>query len=533
MDAGVPSGDAPADGKAPLASPPGPGPGEARGTTRALLFLVLVISTAGLVYELAMAAVASYLLGDSVKQFSLIIGVYLSALGLGAWLSRFFDRHLSRTFVDVELAAAVLGGLSAPALFFAFGYTRAFSLVLYALVIVVGALVGLELPLLMRILQRRIEFKDLVAKALTFDYAGALLGSLGFSLLLIPLVGLVHATLLCGLLNAAVALVATWLLPVEDAEEARSLHGARARAFVVVLLLLAALSQGQRFADATEGALYPDPVVVADRSAHQRIVLTERAGTVRLYLNGNLQLSSDDEHRYHEALVHPAMAVADRRARVLIGGGGDGLAAREVLRWSDVESITLVDLDRRVTDLARSDERLARLNRAALEDPRVRVVNADAMAWIAASDERFDVVLLDFPDPGTYAVGKLYSTRFYRSVRRVVAPGGALVVQSTSPLFARRAFWCVVQTLETVGFAVAPYHAFVPSFGEWGYVLAKHEPFDPPSAFPVANLRYLSSTPASSLFDFPPDMARVAAEPNRLDNQAIVGYYLDAWERWN
>lgn len=503
------------------------------GSTRGVLFLVLVIATAGLVYELAMAAVASYLLGDSVRQFSLVIGVYLSALGLGAWVSRFFDRHLARTFVDVELAAAVLGGLSAPALFFAFAHTRAFSLVLYALVVGVGVLVGLELPLLMRLLRRRIEFKELVARALTFDYAGALAGSLGFSLLLVPTVGLVHSTLACGLLNAAVALASTWMLPVEDEGERHRLRGARARAFVVVLLLLAALSQGQRFADATESALYPDPVVVTARSPHQRIVLTQRADVVRLYLNGNLQLSSDDEHRYHEALVHPAMAAAGRRSRVLVGGGGDGLAVREVLRWPDVESVTLVDLDREVTNLARTDERLRRMNLGALDDPRVTVETADAMVWMAAHEGEFDVVVLDFPDPGTYSVGKLYSTRFYRSARRLLARDGALVVQSTSPMFASRAFWCVVRTLEAVGLAAVPYHAFVPSFGEWGYVLAKHAPFEPPTAFPVEGLRFLSADTAPGLFDFTPDMARVDAKPNRLDNQAIVGYYLDAWGRWN
>src|SRR5687768_17678917 len=156
--------------------------------------MVLVIATAGLVYELVMAAVASYVLGDSVKQFSIVIGVYLSALGLGAYLSRFVTSRLALTFVDVELSAALLGGLSAPGLFLAFSFTNAFRLVLYSIVLLVGVLVGLELPLLIRILRQRLAFEELIAKALTYDYAGALIGSLAFSLLLVPTIGLVHTS---------------------------------------------------------------------------------------------------------------------------------------------------------------------------------------------------------------------------------------------------------------------------------------------------------------------------------------------------
>jgi spermidine synthase len=498
-----------------------------------LLLMVLVIATAGLVYELTMAAVASYVLGDSVKQFSIVIGVYLSALGLGAYLSRFVTRRLALTFVDVELSAALLGGLSAPGLFLAFSFTNAFRLVLYSIVLLVGVLVGLELPLLIRILRQRLAFEELIAKALTYDYAGALIGSLAFSLLLVPAIGLVHTSLVCGLLNALVGLASTWVLLPEDPAEQRGMRQARLRAIGVMLIVLVALALAERITELGETALYRGKVLHAEQSRYQRIVLVERAGAFQLFLNNNLQFSSRDEHRYHEALVHPAMAAAGARSRVLIGGGGDGLALREILRWPDVRDVTLVDLDERVTDLARSDARMTELNRKSLDDPRVRVVSADAMVFIADARESYDVVVLDFPDPSTFSIGKLYSERLYASVKKRLAPGGALVVQSTSPAFARTSFWCIDKTLRAAGFHTLPYHVFVPSFGDWGFVLARLAEFAAPTELPSAPLRFLDSNALRALFVFPPELSRVETRVNRLNNQALVDYYLSEWARFD
>jgi len=494
--------------------------------------MVLVIATAGLVYELVMAAVASYVLGDSVTQFSTIIGVYLSAMGLGAWLSRFAERRLRLLFVDIELATALVGGFCAPGLFLAFSHTSAFRLVLYAIVLVVGVLVGLELPLLMRILRRDLEFKELVARALTFDYAGALLGSLGFSLIFVPRLGLVHTSLACGLLNGAVGFASTYVLETETAEEARGMRSARLRAVFVMLLLILGLALGNTFTRVAEAATYGGDVLYATTSPYQRIVLSRRGNGFALHLNGNLQFASADEYRYHEALVHPAMGAARKNARVLVGGGGDGLAVREILRWPQVEEVVLVDLDRAVTELARTRPELVALNHGSLSDRRVRVVNADAMVWLAEGRDRFDVVILDFPDPSNYSVGKLYSTELYRRVRARLEPDGALVVQSTSPLLARRSFWCVVRTLETAGFSVQPYRVFLPSFADWGFVLARLEPFARPERLPPVELAYLDATTLRLLFELPADVARVPTEPNRLNNQALVANYLSEWSRW-
>lgn len=498
-----------------------------------LLSMVLVIATAGLVYELVMAAVASYVLGDSVTQFSIVIGVYLSALGLGAYLSRFVERGLTVTFVNVELAAALLGGFSAPGLFLSYGFGNAFAFVLYLSCLSIGILVGLELPLLIRVLEQQLEFKELIAKALTFDYAGALLGSLAFSLLLVPRLGLVRTSLVCGLLNALVALLSTFVLDWKAESEA-AMRGARLAALFVLFLLAVGLAMADRVLEVVETAIFGGPSVVAEQSRYQRIVVSEKGRHLELRLNGNLQFSSADEARYHEALVHPVMAASAHPERILIGGGGDGLAAREVLAWPSVREVTLVDLDAEMTELFRTNPALARLNRGSLSDPRLHVVNADALVWLKRSNALFDVVILDFPDPSNYSVGKLYSQTFYRLARARLAEGGALVVQSTSPLFARKAYWCVVSTLESVGFHVLPYHVFVPSFGEWGFALARRTPFERPSRLPPsASLQYLNERTLAALFDFSPDMQRIAADVNRLNNQALVAYYVQEWARWN
>jgi spermidine synthase len=491
--------------------------------------VVLVIATTGLIYELVMAAVASYVLGDSVTQFSLVIGAYLSALGIGAYFSRFVEERLAETFVDVELSAGLLGGLSAPSLFLAFSFTGAFQLILYATVLAVGILVGLELPLLIRILRQNYELKELIARALTFDYAGALVGSLAFSLFLVPRLGLVHTALVCGVLNASVGLLSTWLLRSEL--PADRLRGTRVRAVLTLLVLVASLAFAERIVKFSETELLGGTIVAAEQSPYQRIVLTEKEGDLRLYLNGHLQFSSRDEHRYHEALVHPAMASAGSRRRVLVGGGGDGLAVREVLKWPEVESVVLVDLDPVMTRLATEHPRLSALNGQALTDGRVRVENADAMRWFAESREVFDVVILDFPDPSNYSLGKLFSDKFYGFARERLAREGAMAVQATSPLFARSAYYCIIHTLEASGFFVRPFRAFIPAFGEWGFALATLRETPIPRELPPAPLRHLDRHALEALFIFAEDLGRVPTRVNRLNNQALVDYYVSGWSR--
>jgi len=494
-----------------------------------VLFLnVLIIATCGLVYELLAGTLASYVLGDSITQFSLIIGIYLFALGVGAWVSRFIETGLARKFIEVELAVALLGGASAPLLFLSFGRLGYFHVVLYGVVFAVGMLVGLELPLLMRILKDVLDFKELVSRVLTFDYVGALVASLLFPLFLVPKLGLVRTSLVFGLLNAGVGLWATWFMrPLIKGD----VSGLRARAAIVMTVLVIGIIKANALTTLAEDELFADEIVHARNTAYQRIVVTRGRAGFQLFLNGHLQFSSADEYRYHEALVHPAMMLAGSPRNVLVLGGGDGLALREILRHPSVESVTLVDLDPAMTSLSDSFAPLAELNRHSFSDPRVHVINQDAMIWLEDTRGPFDAAIVDFPDPNTFALGKLYTTRFYRLLKASLAPDAAISVQCTSPLFARTSYWCIVKTIEAAGFAVRPYQTAVPSFGVWGFALARVEPFEAPSHAPPG-LRFLDDNSMASLFVLPADLGPVPIEINRLDNQALVRYYESEWKRY-
>ena len=492
----------------------------------ALYASVFMVATCGLIYELVAGALASYLLGDTVLQFSTVIGAYLFAMGVGSWLSRFVGKGLAARFVQVEILVGVVGGFSSTFLFLSFAHAASFRVLLYLVVFVVGTLVGLEIPLMMRILKDRLDFKDLVSQVLTMDYIGALFASVLFPLLLVPRLGLLNTALLFGLLNVGVAAATLHLL--RDAIPRRAGLGAACAAAAVALTCGLAFSG--EIASRAEGDMYADEVIFSKASPYQKIVLTRWKEDWRLFLNGNLQFSTMDESRYHEALVHPALSAHAAPRSVLILGGGDGLAAREVLRDKRVGQVTLVDLDPVMTRLFTEHPALSALNAHALSDPRTTVVNADAYRWLEKNDLRFDVVIVDFPDPSNYAVGKLYTTAFYRLLSRRLAPGGIVTVQSTSPLFARQTYWTVVATMEAAGFATRPYHSYVPSFGEWGFVIGATAPYRIPEKFPPG-LRYLTPGIARGLFDFPGDMSRVPAEPNRLDTQVLVQHYEREWAR--
>jgi spermidine synthase len=494
-----------------------------------LYVTVLVIATCGLVYELVAGAVSTYLLGDSITQLSTIIGAHLSAMGVGAWLSKHVEEKVAERFIDCQLAASLVGGLSGPILYLTFATSSRVRLVLYLLVALTGVLVGAAIPLLMRVLQRR-GMKDIVPRVLSLDYVGALVGALLFALVFLPNLGILRTGILFGCLSALTALWGTYALA--SSLEPRPL---RIRGLVVFGVLVAALFGATRIVRIADEALLLHPVAFTKQTEYQRIVLTESRSGVALYLDGNLQFASVDEYRYHEALVHPALAATKERRHVLVLGGGDGLAVREILRWPEVETVTLVDLDRGMTDLARELPLLRTLNEGSLHDPRVRVINDDAMVWIAetrpGAREKYDVAIVDFPDPNNFALGKLYSVRFYRLLEERLADGAVVSVQSTSPLVARRSYWCVVKTLEDAGFVVRPYHALVPSFGEWGYALASLREVPVPARAPDG-LKYLTSASMPALFDLAPDMARVDVEANRLNNQRLVRYYEEEWQRW-
>lgn len=519
-----------------------------------LLFSAFLIAACGLIYELIAGTVSSYLLGDSVTQFSRTIGVYLFAMGVGSYLSRFILRNPIDKFIELEIVLALVGGFAAPLLFLAFSFTEHYAYLLYILLIVVGSLVGLEIPLLLRILKDRMTFRDLVARVLSLDYIGGLVAAVSFPVLLLrPEVGLLRASLLAGLLNVLVAFVAIYIF-----QKQIRLRSQLIKACAVLLALTLGLVYSKPLQGFLDGELHTDPVVYSEQSHYQKIVMTSWHEHFSLFLNNNLQFNSFDEYRYHEALVHVPMQMwADGKKiapatlltqassmaargktpsapmlRVLIMGGGDGLAVREFLRYKNLQSVDLVDIDPAMTRLARDHVWLKALNGAALSDARVTVHHEDAFLFIQKPGRLYDLIILDFPDPGNFAIGKLYSDLFFHRLKRVMADGAVAVTQSTSPFVARTAFWCIRNTIAAQKFYTVPYHTYVPSFGEWGFVAFSRSPIAMPDKLTViGGLRFLTGDLMKSMANFPADMGPVQTELQTLLTQNLVHYYEKEWHR--
>lgn len=490
-----------------------------------LLFAVFVIATCGLIYELIAGTLASYLLGDSVTQFSTIIGVYLFSMGLGSFFSKFFEKELLAWFVRIEIMVGLVGGTSSSLLFLLFDQVESFRFLLYFLISITGILVGLEIPLLMRVLERsKFEFKEIVSKVFTFDYIGALLASVLFPLIFVPYMGLVRTSFFFGILNTIVAIIVCYKFN----DELKKKVFLKLSAWVVLVLLMIGFGASNYIMSWSETMAYQDKIIFSKSSPYQRIILTRNKRELKLFLNGNLQFSSADEYRYHEALVHPAMSSNTAVHNVLILGGGDGLAVRELLKYPSIQHITLVDLDAYMTDLFKTNPILTALNHHALTNSKVRVINTDAFQWVRKAMQQYDYIVIDFPDPTNFSVGKLYTNTFYKEVFRLMKPQGVLVVQSTSPFVAPKSFWCVNKTLQMVGFLTQPYHCYVPSFGEWGYVMASKNTLKLEKKC-LPNLKFLTQDSFKQMAYFPKDMEQVTTEVNKLNNQILVHYFEEEW----
>lgn len=489
-------------------APPGAPPswaGPARlpvrpGTGRFLvLACVFVCAACGLVYELELVALASYLIGDSVTQASVVLSVMVFAMGIGSLAAKRLRRRAAAAFGVLEALLALVGGCSAMALYAVFAWTGAWGglwvsgprWLLVAFSLAIGLLIGAEVPLLMELIQRirRQDAGGAVADLFAADYVGALVGGLAFPFLLLPRFGQLTGAMLTGTVNvAAGAALVLGLFRRDLTRRTRRLLLCANLAVLAVLATAAVLVDD--FEGAAREEVYGDDVRIALHTGVQEVVLT--GGThgrpLGLFLDGRLRVSGRDEHRYHEALVHPAMN--GPHARVLVLGGGDGLAAREVLRYPGVRRVDVVELDPAVVDLARSDPGLSRLNGHVFGDARVHVTTADAFRrlWTARPVPSYDVVIADLPDPGITASTKLYSQEFYGLVRRVLAPDGRLAVHA-GPVSSRpRAFWTVESTMRAAGLLTTPYRVGGRDSGfaegpdrtagasrapdDWGFVLA-------------------------------------------------------------
>lgn len=494
---------------------------------RLLMLTTLMISGCSMVYELIISAVSSYLVGDSTLQYSVTIGLYMCALGVGSFLSKYIRKHLWNCFTCVEIAIGVVGGCSSLILFLANLYLASYALVMYLEIILIGTLAGLEIPLLTRIIEAdRKDLRITLSAIFSFDYIGGLVGSIAFPLLLLPHLDYFATAFLAGTCN----LTAAVLILFRYRERMR--HGRTLRILTCFLLgcMFCGMLLSENIGSVIEGGLYRDNIILSEQTAYQKIVVTRHKDDIRLYIDGNCQFSTMDEYRYHEALVHIPMAYAAAQDEVLVLGGGDGLAARELLRYPETH-ITLVDLDPGMTALCSEHPLITALNQDSLTSDRLTLINEDAYEYLETCTETYDVILVDLPDPNNEALNKLYTNIFYRLCAQHLAPGGVLNVQSTSPYYATKAFWCVNATLKSEGLQVLPYHLQVPAFGDWGFNMAGRETLTQQHPLPE-DTRFLTEEDLAGLFMFGKDEMTDSVAVNQLTRPVMIQYYNDAVRNW-
>lgn len=502
----------------------------------AVFAAALIVAVGGLIYELILGTAASYLFGDSITSFSVSTGLTLFGMGIGSLAAARFARQPGVNFVRNELLLSIVGGNSVILLFAAFSFTKIYWLIFVLLSLAIGVFIGAEIPLLMSLVREYNKKRGvaLLSKVLAADYFGALIASLLFPFLLLPYLGLIRSAYAVAIINTAIALYIFKKLKLIR-RLAGSLYILSA---VATISLVCGFVFATKIESAIHAALYQDPVVYYKFSPYQKLVLTHFKNDTRLYLNDQLQFSSIDEARYHETLAHTALTTVKDPKNVLILGGGDGLLAREVLRYKSVNSITIVDIDSAVTNLSKEHQLLKKLNKGATTSPIVKIVNQDALNYVRNSNVKYDAVLVDLVDPANEKVAKLYSLEFYTYANRVLQPSGVFITQATSPYFTPRAFWQIHQTILRAmsDKSVQPLGVNVPSFGEWGFVVAhpKSSTLFTQQALPQG-LAYHNSKSLNSTTTLPNDaeLARSQTPPiSSLIEPRVYQTYQKDMQQW-
>lgn len=534
---------------------------------------MFVMGACGIIYEYVLSVVANYLIGSNFEEMFLIIGMMMFAMGLGSMMQQRLEKNLVDRFLLIEIVLGLVGGAAPMVVYGIFAVSESFSVFLYFFAINIGVLIGMEIPILIRINKEYVkQLRINLSEILSMDYVGSLVGAILFVYVLLTHVTIARIGFILGLFNIAIAIVGLVVFRTV-VKRPRVLTFAAAAAATILGI---GVINADDWSAAAEQRYLKDPIVFRETTQYQNIILTRRAdGLIRLFLNRHLQFCSADEKIYHELLVHPAMSMAPSRASVLILGGGDGLALREVLRYDDVESVTLVDIDPAMVRFASTEPHMVRINHNAFGDARVRhvtgpvesdgekqqvglvglrrtqlnhlefhptaevdVATLDAAAFLPDAAGSFDVAFLDFPDPSSVPLAKLFSKDMYLELRRKLKPGAIIAVQSTSPFQAKNVFLCIGETLRAAGFAAVPYHHVVPSMSEWGFHLASIGAEESVLLDKMRNIDNLIDTTefvtpeviaSSTVFGkgwLTPDFQ---IEPNSKMHPVILQYFRHAW----
>ncbi len=489
----------------------------------------------GIVAEYILSTLASYFIGNAVVQFALIVSTMLFSMGAGSRLSKYIHKDLLSHFIYIELTLSFL--VSFCALMVYIGYGRYTPVLIYVLAICVGILIGLEIPLVTRLNNEFEELKVNIASVLEKDYYGSLVGGLFFAFIGVPYLGLTYTPFALGALNFLVAL---WLfyhlkksIPQNQQTNISLLFG------IVGISILFGVIFAQPIVQYGDQRKYRDKIIYQEETPYQKITITQWKDNYSLFINGNLQLSSFDEFMYHEILVHPLMQLLQQRKNILVLGGGDGCAVRELLKYPDVQQVTLVDLDPAMTRLAKSNPAFIDMNQGALNNSKVKIVHQDAFQFIEQTQQLYDAIIIDLPDPNNIDLNKLYTREFYFLCQKKLAPSGLLITQAGSPYYATKAFYCIEKTMQQSGFNTLPMHAQILTMGEWGWIIGvqnktanqlkqelKIKPID------TLQLKWLTTQATQSLYLFGKPLTDTAnTKVNTIFTPVLYRYYKSGnWE---
>lgn len=488
---------------------------------------VFLAGLCSIIYELLLSTTASYFLGDSVKQFTLLIGIYLFSMGLGAYFSKFFKNQPLEFFIKIELILGFVGGVSVPLLYFLFVAVNpiAFQFYCFALMFLIGLLTGLEVPLLTFASEKE-DYEDNLSNVLSLDYIGGLFATLLFPFFLLPFVGLFYSSLLFGITNIMLGFWVHYHL-------VKKMNRTVYLGIGLLLVLITLVSFTGKILKIWEGRIYNSPILENIQSPYQKIVVTKNNDDIRLYLNRQLQFSSSDEHRYHEMLTHVPMAINPDIKNVLILGGGENLATRELLKYTSIDHIEVVDIDSTIFFLSRNNDFIKAINQDAGQSDRVTLTNMDAFAFLKNSDKKYDLIISDLPDPSNDAIARLYSKQFYILVNNNLKENGLFVSQSCDIYHSNLTFNCIKNTIGSVFKYVKPYQTYVPSFGNWGFNIASHREINLPqhSEYPKG-LKFLNDFQFKNAFTIPDDINIGETKINSLDSPVILDYFIAEWDDW-
>ncbi len=500
----------------------------------ALKLALFATGLSGIVAEYILSTLATYFLGDSVFQWTMIVSIMLFAMGLGSRLSKYLKSNLLQKFIIIEFTLSILTSFSSLLAYTAAAYTVYTGMIIYTMSILIGILIGMEIPLVIRINR---EFENLrinVASVMEKDYYGSLLGGLFFAFVGLPYLGLTYTPFVLGAINFIVALGLFFLVRSHLKKKLRL--GLTGFALATAMLLTIGVTFATPVILYGEQQRYKDKIVYEKQSRYQRIVITQWQNNFWLYINGNQQLSSLDEAMYHEPLVHPAMSLSKNPQHILVLGGGDGCAVREILKYPQVAHITLVDLDPAMTDLGLHHPILVNMNEGALRNPKVSIINKDGYNYLEQTEAYYDMILVDLPDPKTVELGRLYSYEFYKLCNRHLRPNGILITQAGSPYYATRAFLCIDKTMRKAGFNTQQLHNQVLTLGEWGWILGAKGTAGLDIKSTLQNMRFenvktawLNHEAMSLITSFGKNIYAFTAdtvEVNTIHNPVLYQYYL-------